>query len=145
MLPAATIVPWQRKTSSGFGLLELMVALLIVSILLGLALPSYHRYVHRGQRAEAVRMLLAVAACEERVRARTGYYDTSRCLDGFDSRHYRVRADPADEPAALGFTLIAEPRPADSEDLCGALTLGHSGRRGISGDEQHLARCWGGR
>ena len=35
---------------SGFTLLELMIALLILSVLLGLAVPSYQRFVQRGQR-----------------------------------------------------------------------------------------------
>lgn len=145
MRPAATLMPWRGATRSGFTLLELTIALLIVSIPLGLALPSYHRHVQRGQRAEAVRMLLAAAACEERVRAHSGYYDTSRCLDAFDSPHYSLRAVPPGDPAAAGFTLIAEPRAAGSDDPCGALSLDQSGRRGISADEQHLARCWSGR
>lgn len=142
----AAIIALRRRTqSSGFTLLELMIALLIVGILLGLALPSYQRYVQRGQRAEAVRMLLAAAACEERVRARSGYYDTSRCLDSFRSGHYRLRVVPPGDTAALAFRLIAEPLSADTEDACGALSLDQAGRRGITGSASNLAACWGGR
>ncbi len=142
---AAIIASRQRTPSSGFTLLELMIALLIVGILLGLALPSYQGYVQRGQRAEAVRMLLAAAACEERVRARSGYYDTSRCLDAVRSGHYRLRVEPPGDTAALGFRLIAEPLAAAPEDACGALSLDQAGRRGITGSASKLASCWGGR
>ncbi len=86
-----------------------MIALLILSILLGLALPSYQRYVQRGQRAEAVRLLLAAAGCQERIRTQSGYYDTTRCLDGFEEPHYTLRIEPAEDVAATAFTLIAEP------------------------------------
>lgn len=145
MRTAAIIVQRRGTPSSGFTLLELMVALLIVSILLGLALPSYQRYGQRGQRAEAIRMLLAVAACEERIRAHSGYYDTSRCLNAFNSSHYSLRAVPSGDPAVPGFTLIAEPLSAGPGDRCGALSLDQSGRRGITGSASNLAACWGGR
>jgi len=130
---------------SGFTLLELMSALLILSILLGLALPSYQRYVQRGQRAEAVRLLLAAAGCQERIRAQSGYYDTTRCLEGFEELHYTLRIEPAEDAAATAFTLIAEPPAGRAEDGCGALSLDQSGGRGITGDASKLKGCWGGR
>jgi type IV pilus assembly protein PilE len=135
----------RARPGRGFSLLELMIVLLIASILLGLALPSYQRYVQRGQRAQAVRMLLAAAACQERVRAATGFYDTTRCLQNSDQAPYRLRVAPADQEAAVAFTLLAEPRTAHPGDECGALTLDQSARRGISGDGSALQRCWGGR
>jgi type IV pilus assembly protein PilE len=142
---AAVITLRRRTPTSGFTLLELMIALLIVAILLGLALPSYQHYVQRGQRAEAVHMLLRAAACQERVRARSGYYDTSRCLDAFRSRYYSLRVVPPADTAAPGFRLIAEPLSAGPEDACGALSLDQAGRRGITGSALNLAACWGGR
>jgi len=90
-------------------------------------------------------MLLAAAACEERIRARSGYYDTSRCLDGFESMHFSLRAEPANDPATAEFRLIATPVSPAPDDYCGGLSLDQSGRRGVSGDQQNLDRCWGGR
>ena len=130
---------------TGFTLLELTIALLILSILLGLAVPAYQRYVLRAQRAEAVRMLMAAAACQERIRARSGYYDTSRCLDTFDSAYFTLRVEPPETPVSMVFKVLAEPRFAGAEDVCGALSLDQSGSRGIAGDVADLARCWGGR
>lgn len=133
------------KSHCGFTLLELMIALLILSILLGFAAPSFQRYTQRAQRAEAVRLLLAVAACQERVRAQSGYYDTTRCLDAFDSAHYRISVDPAGDAVSTLFTLVAEPLMPRQDDPCGALSLDQSGNRTITGEASALARCWAGR
>lgn len=129
----------------GFSLLELVIALAVLAILLALAVPAYQRYVQRGERAEAVRLLLAAAACQERVRAQGGYYDTSRCLEGEAAGAYEFRIEPPDDPASLTFTLVAEPKQARGDDPCGSLSLDQAGTRGISGSAEQLAACWGGR
>lgn len=130
---------------SGFTLLELMIALLILATLIGLALPSYERYVQRGHRADAVRMLIEAAACEERIRTQTGYYDTSRCVDAVDGSAYILRIEPPNETTTMEFTLVAEPISTRADDVCGALRLDQSGHRGIAGNALYLAKCWGGR
>jgi len=135
----------ERLLSGGFTLLELTIVVLIISILLGLAVPSYQRYLQRGHRAEAVRMLLAAAACQERIRAVTGFYDTTRCLDGSGDARYRLSFVPADRASTMVFTLLAEP-PADStSDDCGTLTLDQSGRRGSAVGASATRECWAGR
>lgn len=139
--------PWvpPHRPRPGFTLLELVTALAVVAVLLALAVPGYQRFAQRAERAEAVRALLAAAACQERVRAQTGYYDTARCLDGAASVAYALRIEPADDGAALAFTLIAEPLRPRAGDPCGSLSLDQAGTRGISGDADGLAACWGGR
>ena len=129
----------------GFTLLELVFALAVIAVLLALAVPTYQRYVQRGERAEAVRLLLAAAACQERVRAQGGYYDTSRCLEGVAASAYAFRIEPPDDPASLAFTLVAEPKQARGDDPCGSLSLDQAGTRGIGGSAEKLAACWGGR
>lgn len=129
----------------GFSLLELVIALAVVAILLALAVPAYQRYVQRGERAEAVRLLLAAAACQERVRAQGGYYDTSRCLDDASAAAYDLRIEPPGENASLAFTLVAEPKQLRGDDPCGSLSLDQAGTRGIGGSAEQLAACWGGR
>jgi type IV pilus assembly protein PilE len=129
----------------GFTLLELVIALAVVAILLALAVPAYQRYVQRGERAEAVRLLLSAAACQERVRAQGGYYDTSRCLEGVEASAYEFRIEPPDDSASLAFTVVAEPKQPRGDDPCGSLSLDQAGTRGISGAADSLAACWGGR
>jgi len=134
-----------RPSSRGFTLLELMIAVLIISILMGLAIPSYQRYLQRGHRAEAVRLMLAVASCQERVRAATGSYDTTRCLKNPGDSHYYLSFVPADRTSTMEFMLLAEPRDGDRVDDCGTLTLDHSGQRGVGSDSSAERECWGGR
>jgi len=129
----------------GFTVLELLIALLIAGILLGLAIPAYQKYMRRGQRADAVRMLLAAAACQERIRAAAGAYDTRRCISATGNGSYSLRIEPAAEAAALVFTVVAEPQVALADDDCGALSLDQTGTRRISGDEAALAACWSGK
>ena len=131
--------------SRGFSALELAVVLAIVGILLALAIPSYQRYVQRGQRVEATRLLMAAAACQERVRAATGYYDTSACLPGFRNETYEIRTEPPGVKESLQFTLVAEPRRHRASDRCGSLRLDQAGTRGIDGAPDALAACWSGR
>jgi len=122
-----------------------MIALLVLSILIGLAIPSYQRYLQRGHRAEAVRLLLAAAACQERIRAVTGFYDTTRCLDVGGDTGYLLSYVPADRTASMEFTLFAEPHAGRAIDDCGTLSLDHSGRRGNSGGASAERTCWAGR
>lgn len=139
----AAVVP--SRSQPGFTLLELVVTLAIVAVLLALALPSYRHYAQRAERAEAVRQLLAAAACQESVRAGAGFYDTSRCLPADAGGDYRFRFEPVGEARARSFVLHAEPGASQPGDRCGGLSLDQAGSRRITGDSQYLADCWGGR
>ena len=128
----------------GFSLLELVIVLAVIGVLLTLAIPSYQRYTQRVHRAEAIRMMLAIADCQERIRASTGFYDTSSCGEGFNSDSHELRIEPPDSTASLEFTIIAQLRQG-SDDTCGNLSLDQTGSRGISGNQATVNKCWGGR
>ena len=128
----------------GFSLLELVIVLAVIGVLLTLAIPSYQRYTQRVHRAEAIRMMLAIADCQERVRASTGFYDTSSCGEGFNSDSHELRIEPPDTTASLEFTIIAQLRQG-SDDTCGNLSLDQTGSRGISANQATVNKCWGGR
>ena len=131
--------------SRGFTLLELLAVAAITAILLAIAVPSYQRYAQRTHRADAIRSILSIAACLERSRIGTGYYNTLACSDAASSDYYLLRIAPADQTSALSFRISAEPRTDSSGDLCGSLSMDQAGSRGISGPEDRLAACWGGR
>lgn len=130
--------------SRGFTVLELLVVVAITAILLSLAIPSYQAYLQRGHRADAARYLLAVASCQERIRASSGYYDLSRCLDAPPKGTYRFTLQASGHGDGQSFLVLASP-VGHAPDYCGALGLDHQGTRSISGDTGKLARCWGGR
>ena len=128
----------------GFSLLELVIVLAVIGVLLTLAIPSYQRYTQRAHRAEAIRMMLAIADCQERIRASTGFYDTSSCGEGFNSNSHELRIEPPDSTASMEFTIIAQLRQG-SNDACGNLSLDQTGSRGISSNQATVSKCWGGR
>jgi len=128
----------------GFSLPELVIVLAVMAILLALAVPTYRQYIVRADRADAIRSLLAVAGCQERIRANTGFYDTTRCIEGMATAAYSFHIEPSGDTSSSGFEVIAEPGQTDGKD-CGALSLDHTGTRSISSEKGTLSACWGGR
>jgi type IV pilus assembly protein PilE len=135
----------QTREDAGLTLIETLVVVALVAVLLGLAAPSYRQYLQRGHRVEAARALFTVAACQERVRAQKGQYDTTHCGDNVDTRHYRITITPPGQTATASYTAIAVPKKPAQGDLCGSLALDQAGTRRISGDPARTAACWSGR
>ena len=130
---------------AGLTLVETLVVVALVAVLLGLAVPSYRQYLQRGHRVEAARALLTVAACQERIRAQKGQYDTTHCGGNGDTEHYRIAITPPGQTSVAFFTAIAVPKKPAEGDLCGSLALDQAGTRRISGDPARTAACWSGR
>jgi type IV pilus assembly protein PilE len=131
--------------SAGMTLIEIVLVVGLLGLLLSLAIPTYQAYLVRGHRVEAIRMLLTAAACEERHRARTGAFDTTRCKGNTDNEFYRLTIEPQGQSSASQFVLIAEPLNGQQRDVCGNLSLDQAGTQGISGPQDKLHKCWGGR
>ncbi len=72
----------RKKGSRGFTLLELMIAVVVVAVLLGLAYPSYVNYVRKAKRGEAQQLLMNWAINQEIFRSNNTAYapDTSTAL-----------------------------------------------------------------
>jgi Tfp pilus assembly protein PilE len=115
-----------------------------MAVLLTIAVPTYRHYAQRAERVDAIRLLLAVAGCQERIRAETGFYDTTRCIGGLENGAYSFRVKPSGDTSSSGFKVIAAPSDTKAND-CGALSLDHTGTRGISSEKGTLSACWGGR
>ena len=128
----------------GFSFLELVIALAVMAVLMTIAVPSYRAYVQRTERANAIRHMLEIAVCQERIRTGSGFYDTSRCLEQEVNVHYTLRIEPPGDLAATRFTVFADPDPG-MENRCGSLSLDHTGARGKSSEKATLTQCWGGR
>lgn len=143
-MAATSLIRSGKNLSPGFSILELVIAMAILAVLLTIAVPTYRQYVERAARAEAIRQILAAADCQERVRAESGYYDTTRCRVEPQNSDYGFRIEPAGDTSSTGFTIVAEPVHGE-ENRCGTLGLDHAGNRSISSDLGTLADCWGGR
>jgi type IV pilus assembly protein PilE len=138
-------IPRPKDRLRGFSLIEILIVIGLVSILLFLALPSYRQFLQRGYRVEAVTQLVNAAACQERIRAASGAYDTRRCLGATNLEHYRLTIEPGGQESVDAYRLVASPLHASGNDACGSLSLDHTGRRGISGPSSNLQDCWSGR
>jgi type IV pilus assembly protein PilE len=143
---------------SGFTLVELLIAVAIVSILAAVALPSFQEQVRRSQRAEGKTALLRAAQLLERnYTANNTYVTDLGPLHGLGADvavfsgenpalaagNYRITA--TNQPCgniAQCFTLTATQNGTFNDPRCGNLTLTSTGVRGTVGGTETVERCW---
>jgi type IV pilus assembly protein PilE len=141
---------------SAFTLLELVIALAIIAVLAGFALPSFHAQIARGHRTDAASALYRAAQFVESA-SRNGGMATLPA--GFDQAPqsgtpvYRLQVLAADD-ANGGYTLEATPIDTGPmrDDPCGTFALDATGLRAnrtasgkgnVSGVD--IAQCWNAR
>ncbi len=67
----------RTHTSNGFTLLELMIAVAILAILAGVAIPTYNEYIDNSREAKLINNIATIEVFQENYRLRTGAYATS--------------------------------------------------------------------
>ena len=141
---------------TGFSLIEVMVALVIVAITATYAVASYRRYIVRSYRLDAIQGLLAAAAEQERFHLAHGRYSDRLNASSGDEppgllvpsitphRRYELAVELADAGA---FRLVAAPlanggQAGDTE--CRRFSIDESGLRQArdSGGSDSTNRCW---
>ena len=133
-----------RKTVAGFSLIELMIALAVISILASIAYPNYMEYLQRARRAECASVLLGQANAMERRFSTTNSYVGAlpgpvQCpADGGPSSYVLGFAEG--EPTALTFVIQAVPAGAQTGDRCGTLSIDNTGLKKPSG--MTTRQCW---
>src|SRR5579862_5521316 len=70
----------RRRPARGFSLLELVIAISIVAILAGIAIPSYTAYVLHAHRSEALRTLNLLRGALERCYSQNYSYNAGAAL-----------------------------------------------------------------
>lgn len=131
----------------GFTLIELLAVMAILSILVTIALPTYHDLVRKSRRADATTELFRIQLEQERYRAIHQYYAEGLTTLGWPADevdspggHYRLALVSVEDPLTE-FQARAVPR-SDSDqihDTCGTLTIDQDGP-GLDDPEQ--ADCW---
>ncbi|WP_151705076.1 type IV pilin protein [Nitrincola alkalilacustris] len=117
----------------GFTLIEVMIAVVVVSILVAIAYPSYQQYLIRGNRAEAQSFLMDLAQRQQQflIDSRS-YADTLGALNApipeNVNRHYTI-ADPTVQTTPPAFTITATPRANTMQSGDGALSINQAGER----------------
>lgn len=133
------------RAQGGFTLIELMIAVVVVSILAMIAIPAYNDSVNKGRRSDAKSTLTAIAAKQEQffmdnkrytADLKELGYTASSSVDSIDGYYKITSAIVASPPA---FTLTAVPDNSDSD--CGNFTLDEKGSQGVSGSKG-AALCW---
>jgi len=150
-----------RARHRGFTLIELMVVVVIATILLGIAVPSYMQQIRKSRRTDAKTALLDLAGREERFLSINGaaYTATPGQLGytGFPitvgSGYYQLQAPvicPPNCAAGLpnpSFTITAVPLAGTSQvndTSCASFTIDSTGRQTAldTGGANQTALCW---
>jgi len=145
-----------RTRSKGFSLIELMVTVVIVSVLVGIAVPSYIDKVRKSRRTEAKTALLDLAGREERFYNTNNTYSSTPSDLGYGavaaafpmsvgSGYYSVSVTftpyvigpPAVAPS---YTLTATPLGTQTNDTsCTNFTLTNTG---LQTSSPNTTDCW---
>jgi type IV pilus assembly protein PilE len=148
-----------HRKQTGFTLIELMITILLISIILGISVPSYRSYVLRAGRTDASTALLRVAAAQERFYLQNGTYagngvlavDPPNGLGIANSKSERGYYDLAIAPDAGGLTIgyiftatvDATGKQKDDSD-CTSISIDQNSRRGANGGyvAAVVEKCW---
>jgi len=159
----------QTRTARGFTLIELMVVVVIATILLSLAVPSYMSHVRQSRRTEAKTAVLDLAGREERFFATNGVNYSQLAADlgytsmpalAIGSGYYNLSvctpaaagcggtpAPPAGwaAPATPNYLIIAVPTGGQVADTqCAAFFVDSTGRQmaADSTGQDATTTCW---
>jgi len=137
----------------GVTLIELVTAMLVISILTAIAVPSYSQYMRKTRRADAKTMLNTAAQQLERCYTRmNSYNDGTNDLTGNcplprgnnASGTYSLSLafdTTAGLPAGQSYTLTATAVGKQALDTaCGNFTLDQMGKQGVTAGT--VANCW---
>jgi type IV pilus assembly protein PilE len=151
---------------AGFTLVELMVTIVVATILVSIAIPTYTSQIRKSRRTEAKSALLDLASREERFYSTNSAYTNDAGNLGYStatgtsvfqvavgSGYYQVSVcEAATIPASCGATqpsagagaaylLTAVPVGAQAKDtLCGSFTLDNTGVQSDTGTQ--TTGCW---
>lgn len=150
---------------AGFTLIELMVVVVIATILLSIAVPSYMSQIRESRRTEAKTAIMDLAGREERyfsisgtaysaantdmgyttvfpVNTPSGYYQLNVCISNAGSG--APGCDPnANGPSGPAYYITATPLGSQAKDTqCGTFGLDSTGQQFVTGTNT-TQQCWG--
>ena len=129
----------QHTRAPGFTLIELMIAIVIIGVLMGIAVPSYKNYIVRANRTEATQFLIDLANRQQQylmdarkyastlselsVTAPTEY---AKYYVATDASIFSAVNNSATPPT---FTLSAVPKAGTTQVGDGTLTIDNTGAK----------------
>src|ERR1700761_5884303 len=100
----------RENSMRGFTLIELMVTIVVASILIAIAVPSYQAQVRKSRRTEARNAVMDLAAREERYYAVNNDYSPSALQLGYGTDDAAINARPV---GSGYYTVTVNYQPAD--------------------------------
>ncbi len=145
-----------RGMQSGVTLIELLIAIVILSIIASAAYPSYTQYVVRAKRTAGKSVLLQVADRQQQYFMDNKRYASSLTTLGFQEDPFMVTDDgdyiamgdnrrvyliTLATPTPTTYTLTAVPQMmmASKDNQCATLFLLNTGQKGSTGGGD---KCW---
>lgn len=129
-----------QKPVKGFTIMELMIVIVIISILLTLAYPSYLQYARKAKRGEAQKLLMNWAVNQEIWRSNNpSYADDVAQPNGLPvptNDYYNFSLGDPNPPTAAAYSLQAVAQGDQANDeakdgtSCATLTLNQNGTKG---------------
>ena len=135
-----------RRTCSGFTLIELMVAVLVLGVLLSLAYPAYNNQVLKARRADGHALLYEMAQRQQQFFTSNNQFTATVGAGGLEmsstsSDGYYTASITL--PNATTYTLMATALAPQTDDTsCGNLTLTSLNIKGCTADDCDVDRCW---
>lgn len=131
---------------SGFSLVELLVAMVIVGILTAIAYPSYLQYLHKSRRADAASTLTQDQIILERCYSQNFSYATAcGALPGFPQispqGFYTINIS---NRTATTYTLTATPRGTQADDTkCASMAVNQANlKTALNSSAASESECW---
>lgn len=130
-----------NRRITGFSLIELMVAMVIVGILAAVAVPSYNNYTIRSARLSAQAELMNLASIEEKIFLNSNAYspDVTTAYDGTSAGGLGLTSGKTSDgkytvslnitTPSQTYTLTATPVTDKSQATDGNLTISENGQR----------------
>jgi len=154
-----------REIASGFTLTELLITMVILTILVAVAVPSYTSFVQQSRRKEAQSALLDLASLEERFFSINNAYTTTPSNLGYTAAatpfnvgngFYQISAItvvaavapttaiPGGTPATYSITAVPVPgNPQASDSACTSFVVtSGGGKSAFKGAVDNTATCW---
>lgn len=132
-----------KRTTKGFSLIELAIVLVVIAILSAIALPSYRKYVLRGNRTTAIQALQDVASREESYFFSNSTYTNVMTTNlgtaaSIGAPYYTVTVASA---SSTDYTVTATAISTQVQDSpCQSLSLNHAGVQ--SSSPAASTTCW---
>ncbi|MFZ0549997.1 MAG: type IV pilin protein [Steroidobacteraceae bacterium] len=155
----STLFPARAIRAAGFTLVELMIVVVIVTILLIVAIPTYLNQMRESRRTEARNYLVELASREERYYATQNAYTPTASNLGYagfgsgnpvGSGYYYITTPSVPDPSNSSqpsFSLTADPVAGKGQDLdtqCASFTVESNGKRTAlnSSGTDNSSVCW---